>query len=116
MVNDRRASLDEDEITAETRQITQKEFERGKALPIIPFPEDGTAVQDTTRLFLVVLGPEQEWSEKDSLRETICEWTRNRGSSPRLYPGSLLWYIRKQGRDLRNKVETLLAWRRVNRD
>ena len=116
VVNDRRASLDEDEISAESRKTIQREFDRGKTLPIIPFPEDGAAVQDTTRLSLVVLGPEQEWTETGALRETMCDWTRNRGTSPRLYPGSLLWCIRKQGRDLRNKVETLLAWRRVNRD
>src|SRR5271166_2258973 len=116
VVNDRRASLDEDEITAESRKTIQREFDRGKTLPIIPFPEDGAAVQDTTRLSLVVLGPEQEWTETGALRNTMCDWTRNRGTSPRLYPGSLLWCIRKQGRDLRNKVETLLAWRRVNRD
>ncbi len=116
VVNDRRASLDEEEIAAESRKTIQHEFDRGKSLPIIPFPEDGAAVQDTTRLSLVVLGTEQEWTETEALRETICDWTRNRGTSPRLYPGSLLWCIRKQGRDLRNKVETLLAWRRVNRD
>jgi hypothetical protein len=116
VVNDRRASLDEEEITGESRKTIQREFDRGKDLPIIPFPEDGAAVQDTSRLSLVVLGPEQEWTETGALRETMCDWTRNRGTSPRLYPGSLLWCIRKQGRDLRNKVETLLAWRRVNRD
>ena len=44
------------------------------------------------------------------------KWTRNRGNSPRLYPGSLIWCVRKAGRDLRNKVETLLAWRNVKRD
>ncbi|MGA2985365.1 MAG: DUF499 domain-containing protein [Terriglobia bacterium] len=116
VVNDRRASLEEDEVLAETLKIVQKEFERGKALPIIPFPEDGTSVQDTNKLSLVVLGPEQEWAEKGELRKTIYEWTRNRGSSPRLYPGSLIWCVRKEGRDLRNKVEILLAWRNVNRD
>jgi hypothetical protein len=116
VVNDRRASLEEDEVLAETLKIVQKEFERGKALPIIPFPEDGTSVQDTNKLSLVVLGPEQEWAEKGELRQTIYEWTRNRGNSPRLYPGSLIWCIRKEGRDLRNKVEILLAWRNVNRD
>jgi len=116
VVNDRRASLEEDEVLAETLKIVQREFERGKALPIIPFPEDGTSVQDTNKLSLVVLGPEQEWAEKGDLRQTIYEWTRNRGNSPRLYPGSLIWCVRKEGRDLRNKVEILLAWRNVQRD
>jgi hypothetical protein len=83
---------------------------------VIPFPEDGAAVQDTTRLSLVVLSPTQEWTEDGSLRQTILDWTRSRGNSPRLYPGSLIWCIRKPGREIRNKVETLLAWRNVNRD
>ena len=116
VVNDRRASLDEDEVLAETRKIVENEFLKGKALPIIAFPEDGAAVQDTTRLSLVVLSPAQEWSEDGSLKQTILDWTRNRGNSPRLYPGSLIWCIRKPGRELRNKVELLLAWRNVDRD
>jgi hypothetical protein len=116
VVNDRRASLDEEEIAAETRKIVQKVFERGKVLPIISFPEDGTSVQDTTKLVLVVLSPEQEWADNGSMKKVIQEWTRNRGASPRLYPGALIWCVRKQGRDLRNKVETLLAWRNVERD
>jgi hypothetical protein len=116
VVNDRRASLDEEEVAAETRRIVQKEFERGKILPVIPFPEDGTAVQDTTKLVLVVMSPDHEWADDSSAKKTIYEWTRNRGHSPRLYPGSLIWCIRKQGRDLQTKVETLLAWRIVERD
>jgi hypothetical protein len=116
VVNDRRASLDEEEVLAETRRIVENEFLKGKTLPIIPFPEDGAAVQDTTRLSLAVLSPAQEWAEDGSLRQTIFEWTRNRANSPRLYPGSLIWCIRKPGRELRNKVELLLAWRNVNRD
>ncbi|HXW92955.1 MAG TPA: DUF499 domain-containing protein [Terriglobales bacterium] len=117
VVNDRRASLDEDEVLAETRRIVEGEFLKGKSLPVIPFPEDGAAVQDTTKLSLVVLSPEQEWSEEGSLRQTILDWARNRGKdNPRLYPASLIWCIRKPGRELRHKVEILLAWRNVNRD
>lgn len=114
VVNDRRASLDEEEIRAETRRIVQKEFDRNKTLPLITFPEDGTAVADVTRLSLVVLDPDHEWTDNGTLRRHIVDWTRNRGNSPRLYPGALIWCVRRQGRDLRNKVEALLAWRKVN--
>ena len=116
VVNDRRASLDEEEVRADTRRIVQREFEKSKSLPVIPFPEDGTAVQDTTKLSLVVLAPDQEWTDNGALRRNILEWTRNRGNSPRLYPGALIWCVRRQGRELRNKVETLLAWRKVQRE
>lgn len=116
VVNDRRASLEEAEILDETKRIVRTEFERGKSLPIISFPEDSTSVQDMTKLALVVLSPDEEWTEQGNLRQTICDWTRNRGNSPRLYPGSLIWCVRKEGRDLRSKVENLLAWRIVKRD
>lgn len=116
VVNDRRASLDEDEIKAETRRIVQREFEKGKNLPLIAFPEDGAAVPETTRLSVVFLDPDHEWTDNGTLRSNILDWTRNRGNSPRLYPAALVWCVRRQGRDLRNKVETLLAWRKVNKE
>jgi len=116
VVNDRRASLDEEEVNQETRRIVQREFEKVKSLPVVAFPEDGSAVADTTRLSLIVLDPDYEWTENGALRTKILDWTRNRGKSPRLYPGALIWCVRRQGRELRIKVETLLAWRKVHRE
>jgi hypothetical protein len=116
VVNDRRASLDEDEIRQETKRIIQREFEKGKSLPVLPFPEDGSAIADTTRLSLIVLDPDYEWTENCELRSKILDWTRNRGQSPRLYPGALIWCVRRPGRDLRLRIETLLAWRKVHRE
>lgn len=116
VVSDRRQSLDEDEVRLEARRIVQREFEKAKGLPLIMFPEDGTAVSETTRLSVVVLDPEQEWTGDGALRQNLLEWTRNRGNSPRLYPGALIWCVRRPGRDLRNRVETLLAWRKVQKE
>lgn len=117
VVSDRRASLDEDtETTPATRALIQKEFEHKAAIPLVPFPADGAAVQDTPRLTLVIVDPASEWTGGGSLRDQIAEWTRQRGKSPRLYPGSLVWCIKKPGRDLRDKVELWLAWRRVAKE
>src|SRR5206468_970908 len=60
--------------------------------------------------------PEAEWSGGGSLRTQLGEWTRQRGKSPRLYPGALVWCLKKPGRDLREKVELWLAWKRVARE
>jgi hypothetical protein len=60
--------------------------------------------------------PEVEWSGASPLRAQLGEWTENRGNSPRLYPGSLVWCLKKPGRDLRDKVELALAWKRVSRE
>ena len=94
VVSDRRASLDADEETKPTmRALVKKTFERGASIPVVAFPEDGAAVQDSPRLTLVVVDPESEWSGTGTLRPQIAEWTRQRGKSPRLYPGALVWCV-----------------------
>jgi len=117
VVNDRRASLDEDtEIKPAMKSLVQKEFGKGASIPIVPFPVDGSSVQDTPRLTLVLVDPDSEWTGSGTLREQIAEWTRQRGKSPRLYPGSLVWCLKRPGRDLRDKVELWLAWKRVAKE
>ncbi len=117
VVSDRRASLDEEtEIKPAIRKLVENEFRRGASIPVVPFPRDGAEVPDSPKLTLVVVEPEAEWTGGGSLRGQIAAWTRERGQSPRLYPGSLVWCIKKPGRDLREKVELWLAWKRVARE
>lgn len=114
VVNDRRASLDtEAEVKPTLRALVEKEFRRGASIPIEPFPSESTAIPDSPRLTLVVADPEDEWNERGEVRAKVLEWTRRRGQSDRLYPGALLWCLRKPGRELRDRVELLLAWKRV---
>jgi len=117
VVSDRRASLDEDtEIKPAMRKLVEEEFRRGASIPVVPFPRDGAEIPDTPRLTLVVADPESEWAAGGALRTQLAEWTKNRGKSPRLYPGALVWCLKKPGRDLRAKVEIGLAWKRVARE
>jgi hypothetical protein len=114
VVNDRKASLDEDaEIRPTIKSVVKQEFERGASIPLILFPGESAEIQDSPRLTLIIVDPQEEWADTGPLRERIAEWTKRRGQSNRLYPGSLVWCIRKPGRDLRDEVELLLAWRRV---
>jgi hypothetical protein len=98
------------------RAFIQKEFERGRSIPIVALLADGTEVQDSPKLTLVVAEPECEWTGSGTLRQQIAEWTKMRGKSPRLYPGSLVWCLKKPGRDLREKAELWLAWKRVAKE
>ena len=117
VVSDRRAALDEDtEIFPAIRKLVEQEFARRASLPIIPFPEDGAAVPDTPRLSLVVIDPEVEWQADGKIAESVAQWIRERGASPRLYPASMVWCARKPGRELRDRVEFWLAWKRVERE
>ncbi len=57
------------------------------------------------------------WSvDRGEMRKRIAQWTTKRGGSNRLYPGSLIWCIRKAGKDLRQKVEQWQAWRKVQQE
>jgi hypothetical protein len=117
VVSDRRASLDEEsEIKPAMRKLVDDEFRRGSSIPVVPFPSDGAEIPDTPKLTLIVADPEAEWSGAGALRVQLAEWTRNRGKSPRLYPGALVWCLKKPGRDLRDKMELALAWKRVARE
>lgn len=118
-VHDRRASLDdEQEVKPTIRNLVKDEFKRGASVPTEVFlaPFDDTKVSDSPKLSLWVLDPDMEWDGGETIRNQIAEWIRNRGRSSRLYPGALVWCVRKPGRDLRDKVEMLLAWRRVQRE
>ena len=117
VVSDRRASLDEEtEVKPARRKLVEEEFRRGASISVVAFPGDGAEIPDTPRLTLVVADPEVEWSGGGPLRAQLAEWTRQRGKSPRLYPGALVWCLKKPGRDLRDKVELGLAWKRVARE
>ena len=113
-VADLRASLDEEtEVKPTIRRLVEQEFNRGPGIQRAYFPEDSNAVNDDPRMTLVVMSPEEEWRESNHLADRIGQWTRERGKSPRLHPGALVWCTRKPGRDLQDKVELWLAWQKV---
>ena len=114
VVSDRRASLDEEtEVKPAMRKLVETEFRRGATLSVIAFPDDSASIPDSPRLVLVVLDPDAEWKNGDQVVERTSAWTKERGTSSRLYPGSLVWCARKPGRQLREKAEVWLAWQRV---
>lgn len=117
VVNDRRASLNEEtEIKPAIRKLVDSEFKRGATIPVVSFPEDGSEIQDSPRLILIIVDPETEWLNDSSIAEQIKQWTGERGKSPRLYPGSLVWCVKKPGSQLRDRMELWLAWQRVARE
>jgi len=113
VVSDRRASLDEDEVKKEARKLVKAQFERDASVPVQCFPEDAASIEDSPRLTIIVLDPEEQWTDNGPVRATLAEWTKSRGKSPRLYPASLVWCVRKPGREFKDKIEQWLAWKRV---
>jgi len=115
VATERRASLDDDEVRKAMAALVEAEFKRGAAVPVMLVRDDPTTIPDSPKLMLAVVDPEQEWGGA-GLRQRLVDWTRVRGTGPRMYPASVIWCIRKPGRDLRNKVELWLAWKRVEQD
>ncbi len=114
VVSDRRASLDEEkEIQPALRELVKREFDKGAHIPRVFFPADSLDIPDSPRLTLVVADPSWEWEEDGPTRARIAEWTRRRGRGNRLYPGSLVWVVRRPGRSLHDRVTHWLAWKRV---
>ena len=117
VASDRRAGLDEaTEIRPAMEKAVRDEFSKGNAMPVAYFPEDGTAVPDSRKLTAVVIDPQTEWEADGEIRRHISQWTRSRGNSPRLYPGALVWCVKKPGRELRDSIAEWLAWRKVAHD
>jgi hypothetical protein len=116
VVNDRRASLGEEELTRAVREVVRKEFEQKLTLPAVFFPVDGSEVGDAARLTIVALDPSREWDPRSDLPGRMKDWVARRGESSRLYPGALVWCAKSPGRELRQRVETWLAWQRVHAD
>jgi hypothetical protein len=96
------------------RKLVEAEFKRGATVPV-SFPAGGSDIPDSPRLTIAVVDPETEWSA-GTIQEQIADWTKRRGKSDRLYPAALVWCVKKPGRDLREKVELWLAWKRVVRE
>jgi hypothetical protein len=116
VVGDRRAALDDGEVSKAVKTAVKQEFEHGRVVPVYLSPSDGAEVSDTPKLSIVVMDPEVEWESAGAIRMKLGDWTRQRGASPRLYPAALVWVVRKPGRTLREKGEAWLAWKRVAED
>lgn len=115
VVADRRAALDEAEVRKAERDVIRKEFEKGASLPIIAFPKDGAEIPNAPRLTLVLGDPDTPYSE--AIHPDLIKWTKERSKTdPRLYPGALIWCLKKDNQDLQEKVELSLAWKQVKEE
>jgi len=115
VISERRASLDfQTEVYPAMEKLVKDAFNKGRTLPMVPLPADATEVDDSPKLTLVVMPPSVEWNEQT--KALLGEWTRQRGTLSRLYPGALVWYVKQPGSKLRQEVQDLLAWLRVDKE
>jgi hypothetical protein len=117
VVNDRKASLDfEKDVRPLMQKVVREQFERNSPIRIEPFPAESVDVDNSPRLQVVVVSPDREWAPTGATREMVRDWTQKRGESARDYPAALVWCVKKAGKELREKAELVLAWRRVQKE
>jgi hypothetical protein len=117
VMNDRRASLDfEKDVRPLMQKVVREQFEVKSPVHVEPFPKNSTDIDNSPRLQIIAVDPEQEWNPTGAVRHMIREWTQKRGESARDYPAALVWCIKKPGKELREKAEIFLAWRRVQKE
>ena len=117
VVNDRKASLDfEKDVRPLMRKIVREQFEKDTPIRIEPFPPESADIDSSPRLQVVLVDPEREWTPAGATREMVRDWTQKRGESARDYPAALVWCVKKPGKELREKAELVLAWRRVQKE
>ena len=83
---------------------------------IEPYPTASADIDNSPRLQVVVVEPDREWTDTGATRDMIRNWPQKRGESSRDYPAALVWCVKKPGRELREKAELVLAWRRVQKE
>ena len=117
VVNDRKASLDfEKDVRPLMQKIVREQFQKDTPIRIEPFPTDSADIDNSPRLQVVVVDPDREWTITGATRDMIRDWTQKRGESSRDYPAALVWCVKKPGKELREKAELVLAWRRVQKE
>ena len=117
VMNDRRSALDDEhEVKPTMKALTKEQFESGRSIPAIYFPAGGADVQASARLTLVVVDPQVAWTGSEAQRTEFAGWIRKQGEATRLNPAALVWCVAKPGRDLREKMEQWLAWKKVKKD
>lgn len=115
VISERRASLDyKTEVYPAITKLVKDAFDKGRSAPIVMFPGEASDVNDSPKLTLVVMDPSVEWNAQT--RAMLSEWTRQRGALARLYPGALVWCVKQPGSKLRQEVQDLLAWLRVEQE
>ena len=109
---DRRASIQPARVEERVRAETQKVFDAGPSREVVDriyFPEKTSQISDRAVLTLVVLKPDQIFSDK-ATSSFIEAATREHGASARTFKSALIWLVAENPEALRDEARKVLAW------
>lgn len=116
LLTDRRAAIQEPAIQKRVREEVQAVFKAGASgVDRIYFPETSTQIPNRPALTLIVLAPDQAWTDPHT-RRTIETLIREHGSSGRTFKSALLFAVPEASTTLQDDARKLLAWEDIADD
>ena len=116
LLTDRRATIQQKAIDDRVLQEIQTVFKAGPASPArLYFPRKSADVPDRAVLSLVVLGPDQPFSDPATQKQ-LETLTREHGLSGRTFKSALLFAVAESTGTLGDEARKLLAWEDIADD
>lgn len=116
LLTDRRAGIQDPAILKRVREEVQSVFTAGASgVGRIYFPEKSTQIPNRPALTLVVLAPDQAWTDTGT-RRTIETFIREYGASGRTFKSALLFAVPDASAALNEDARKLLAWEDITDD
>lgn len=116
LLTDRRATIQAGAVEQRVREEVQAVFkEKGAGLDRYFFPEKSSQIPNRPALSLIVLLPEQAWSDPHT-PTLIQGFLREYGTSGRTFKSALLFAVPDASPFLQDEARKLLAWEDVAND
>ncbi len=109
---DRKAGVDARQVKELVEETIRKVFNQGRVLDTIMFPDKNNQITDRPQLSLVVLDPENEYSEKTTwgfLNDAI----QNYGSTARIFKSAILFAVADTTHAMKEEAKKYLAWETI---
>ncbi|OQY42892.1 MAG: hypothetical protein B6242_15630, partial [Anaerolineaceae bacterium 4572_78] len=77
------------------------------------FPQKSDDIANRPKLTFVILAPEQVWQDNQT-QLTIDKFTKQCGSSYRVYQSALIWIVADSSLNLHEDTRKLLGWQMID--
>jgi hypothetical protein len=116
LLTDRRATIQPAAVEKRVREEVQAVFKvGGNGLDRYFFPEKSSQIPNRAALSLVVLAPDQAWSDRNT-PALVHGFVREYGSSGRTFKSALLFAVADGSASLQDESRKLLAWEDIADD
>ncbi|MDR2346497.1 MAG: DUF499 domain-containing protein [Planctomycetaceae bacterium] len=115
LLADRRASVDKSKINERIQSEIKKVLfpYEGVKVKLVFFPEKSIDIYDEPVLTFVILPPDQNREDWETVERRIDKWTRERGDGVRRFRNALVWVVAESDSHIQDNARDLLAWETI---